>query len=160
MLMPGMTVVVSPLIALMRDQVDKLSAFGLPAVQVNSAIPTAEVRRARAKIGRRSVEFIFTTPEQLAWPTCVNCWGTPRSIWSSSDEAHCISQAQDAFMRGNTPLIVATNTFDLGIDKPDIRRVIVLLDALGETVEWSQCHSCDNCRGLSIRSEAVPAGAA
>ena len=40
MLMPGMTVVVSPLIALMRDQFDKLSALGLEAVQVNSAIPT------------------------------------------------------------------------------------------------------------------------
>jgi ATP-dependent DNA helicase RecQ len=50
MLMPGMTVVVSPLIALMRDQFDKLSALGLEAVQVNSAIPTGDIRRARAKI--------------------------------------------------------------------------------------------------------------
>src|SRR5687767_14529955 len=64
MLMPGMTVVVSPLIALMRDQFDKLSALGLEAVQVNSAVPTADVRRARTKIGRRAVEFVFTTPEQ------------------------------------------------------------------------------------------------
>ena len=66
MLMPGMTVVVSPLIALMRDQFDKLSELGLEAVQVNSAIPTGDIRRARAKIGRRAVEFVFTTPEQLA----------------------------------------------------------------------------------------------
>ena len=41
MLMPGMTVVVSPLISLMRDQFDKLSGLGLAAVQVNSAIPAA-----------------------------------------------------------------------------------------------------------------------
>src|SRR4051812_9619589 len=66
MLMPGITVIVSPLIALMRDQVDKLSALGLEAVQVNSAISTGDIRRARAKIGRRAVEFVFTTPEQLA----------------------------------------------------------------------------------------------
>ena len=66
MLMPGMTVIVSPLIALMRDQFDKLSALGLEAVQVNSAIPAVDIRRARAKIGRRAVEFVFTTPEQLA----------------------------------------------------------------------------------------------
>ena len=66
MLMPGMTVVVSPLIALMRDQFDKLSALGLEAVQVNSAIPAADIRRARGKDRRRAVEFVFTTPEQLA----------------------------------------------------------------------------------------------
>ena len=66
MLMPGMTVVVSPLIALMRDQFEKLSELGLEAVQVNSAIPTGDIRRARARIGRRTVEFVFTTPEQLA----------------------------------------------------------------------------------------------
>ncbi len=39
-------------------------------------------------------------------------------------------------------------------------RTRVLLEALGETVEWSQCGICDNCRGLSIRSEAVAEGAA
>ena len=47
MLMPGMTVIVSPLIALMRDQFDKLSALGLEAVQVNSAIPAVDIRRTR-----------------------------------------------------------------------------------------------------------------
>src|ERR1044071_1290332 len=66
LLMPGMTVIISPLIALMRDQFDKLSALGLEAVQVNSAIPSADLQRARARIGRRAVEFVFTTPEQLA----------------------------------------------------------------------------------------------
>ena len=39
-------------------------------------------------------------------------------------------------------------------------RTRVLLEALGETVEWSQCGTCDNCRGLSIRAEAVAEGAA
>ena len=92
MLMPGMTVVVSPLIALMRDQFDKLSELGLEAVQVNSAIPTGDIRRARAKIGRRAVEFVFTTPEQLAT-------GDLRQLLAGAavdlvviDEAHCISQ--------------------------------------------------------------------
>jgi ATP-dependent DNA helicase RecQ len=92
MLMPGMTVVVSPLIALMRDQFDKLSALGLPAVQVNSAIPAADVRRARAKIGRRSVEFIFTTPEQLASADVRELLGGAAVDLVVVDEAHCISQ--------------------------------------------------------------------
>jgi ATP-dependent DNA helicase RecQ len=39
-------------------------------------------------------------------------------------------------------------------------RTHVLLEALGERVEWSQCGTCDNCRGLAIRSEAVAAGVA
>ena len=39
-------------------------------------------------------------------------------------------------------------------------RTRVLLEALGETVEWSQCGNCDNCRGLAIRAEAVAVGAA
>ena len=39
-------------------------------------------------------------------------------------------------------------------------RTHVLLEALGEAVEWSQCGTCDNCRGLAVRSEAVATGAA
>ena len=91
-LMPGMTVIVSPLIALMRDQVDKLSALGLDAVQVNSAIPTGDIRRARAKIGRRAVEFVFTTPEQLAATDLRQLLAGAAVDLLVIDEAHCISQ--------------------------------------------------------------------
>jgi ATP-dependent DNA helicase RecQ len=90
--MPGMTVVVSPLIALMRDQFDKLSALGLDAVQVNSAIPAADVRQARAKVGRRAVEFIFTTPEQLASESFRARLSAGAVDLVVIDEAHCISQ--------------------------------------------------------------------
>ena len=92
MLMPGMTVVVSPLIALMRDQFDKLSALGLKAVQVNSAIPTGDIRRARARIGRRAVEFVFTTPEQLAAADLRALLAGAAVDLLVIDEAHCISQ--------------------------------------------------------------------
>ena len=92
MLMPGMTVVVSPLIALMRDQFDKLSSLGLKAVQVNSAIPADEIRRARARIGRRAVEFVFTTPEQLAATDLHRLLADATVDLVVIDEAHCISQ--------------------------------------------------------------------
>jgi ATP-dependent DNA helicase RecQ len=92
MLMPGMTVVVSPLIALMRDQFDKLSALGLEAVQVNSAISTGDIRRARAKIGRRAIEFVFTTPEQLAATDLRQLLAGAAVDLVVIDEAHCISQ--------------------------------------------------------------------
>ena len=92
MLMPGMTVVVSPLIALMRDQFEKLSELGLEAVQVNSAIPTGDIRRARARIGRRTVEFVFTTPEQLAATDLRQLLTGNVVDLVVIDEAHCISQ--------------------------------------------------------------------
>jgi ATP-dependent DNA helicase RecQ len=92
MLMPGMTVVVSPLIALMRDQSEKLTALGLEAVQVNSAIPAAETKRARAKVHRRTVEFVFTTPEQLATPDWRDRLEAGAVDLVVIDEAHCISQ--------------------------------------------------------------------
>ena len=92
LLMPGMTVVVSPLIALMRDQFDKLTELGLDAVQVNSAIPAGEIRRARAKIGRRAVEFVFTTPEQLTTTDLRQQLRGDVVDLVVIDEAHCISQ--------------------------------------------------------------------
>jgi ATP-dependent DNA helicase RecQ len=92
LLMPGMTVVVSPLIALMRDQFDKLSGLGLQAVQVNSAVPADDIRRARARIGRRAVEFVFTTPEQLAGHELRPLLGRDAVDLLVIDEAHCISQ--------------------------------------------------------------------
>ena len=92
MLMPGMTVVVSPLIALMRDQCDKLSALGLEAVQVNSAITSGDIQRARAMIGRRAVEFVFTTPEQLAATELPQLLAGAAVDLVVIDEAHCISQ--------------------------------------------------------------------
>ena len=50
LLLPGLTIVVSPLIALMQDQVDRMQANGVPATFVNSSLPPAE--RARARTGR------------------------------------------------------------------------------------------------------------
>lgn len=92
MLMPGMMVVVSPLIALMQDQFEKMSELGIPSVQVNSAIPRDEVRRARKKIGRRTIEFVFTTPEQLASDQLRTLLASAHVDLLVIDEAHCITQ--------------------------------------------------------------------
>ena len=91
-LMPGMTVVVSPLIALMQDQFEKMSTLGITSVQVNSAVPAYVVRRAKAKIGRRMVEFVFTTPEQLASTELRTLLASAHVDLLVIDEAHCITQ--------------------------------------------------------------------
>jgi ATP-dependent DNA helicase RecQ len=92
MLMPGTTVVVSPLIALMQDQFEKMSELGIASVQVNSAIPQDEVRRAHKKIGGRTVEFVFTTPEQLATDQFRTLLASAHVDLLVIDEAHCITQ--------------------------------------------------------------------
>ncbi len=118
MLLPGMTVVISPLIALMRDQAEKVTALGLDAVEVNSAVPAADKHQARAKVRRRAVEFVFTTPEQLASPDLQKQLVGGAVDLVVIDEAHCISQwghdfrpayldALSAFRRLGSPTVLA-----------------------------------------------------
>jgi ATP-dependent DNA helicase RecQ len=92
LLLPGMTVVVSPLIALMRDQHDKLIALGVASAQVNSAVPADVARQAHAQIGEAGREFFFTTPEQLARPELRARLGAAHVDLFVIDEAHCLSQ--------------------------------------------------------------------
>src|ERR671921_1759229 len=66
--LPGTTVIVSPLISLMKDQVDKLSEAGVEAAQVNSALTEGERRAELGRIERDESEFVFTTPERMADP--------------------------------------------------------------------------------------------
>src|SRR3569623_1031958 len=64
----GTTVVVSPLIALMKDQADALRARGVAVAVVNSTLTAAERQQAEADIAAERGEFVYTTPEQLANP--------------------------------------------------------------------------------------------
>src|SRR3954454_21021073 len=62
----GTTIVVSPLIALMKDQTDSLVERGIPAIAINSTLTAAELREAEAAIREGRAEFVYTTPERLA----------------------------------------------------------------------------------------------
>lgn len=92
LLLPGMTIVISPLIALMRDQHEKLEQLGLAAAQVNSAIPADESRDAREQIEDEAAEFLFTTPEQIAGSEMQHLLAGKAIDLLVVDEAHCISQ--------------------------------------------------------------------
>ena len=92
LLLRGMTVVISPLIALMRDQHEKLTQLGVAAAQVNSAIPAQETRDARERIEDEAAEFLFTTPEQIAGPEMQGLLAGKTVDLLVIDEAHCISQ--------------------------------------------------------------------
>src|SRR5262245_31694921 len=89
--MAGTTVVVSPLISLMKDQADGLRARGFRVAEMNSAVPTAQLREFEAVITAGQADFVFSTPERLADPKfreMIRC--RPVGLFVV-DEAHCVS---------------------------------------------------------------------
>ncbi|MEJ8851581.1 RecQ family ATP-dependent DNA helicase [Variovorax rhizosphaerae] len=92
MLLDGRTIVVSPLIALMKDQCEKLKARGVKAVQLNSQCPAAEVDAAEAAIADGSARIVLTTPERLADKDFIALLQGGSNALLVVDEAHCISQ--------------------------------------------------------------------
>lgn len=92
LLLPGTTVVVSPLVALMKDQCDALRALGVAAVQINSAIASEELAQARAAIDSGSARIVLTTPEQIADPALTTALARHPVSLLVVDEAHCISE--------------------------------------------------------------------
>jgi ATP-dependent DNA helicase RecQ len=91
-LLPGTTVIISPLIALMKDQCDKLVELGLPASQVNSAQTAQETRDAVEDIADARHEFAITTPERFTQPEFLDTLSGVKIDLVVVDEAHCISQ--------------------------------------------------------------------
>jgi ATP-dependent DNA helicase RecQ len=88
----GTTVVVSPLISLMKDQTDKLATMGIAVSQVNSALPAREATSSIERIRNRAAEFVLTTPERLADPSFTATLARNHIDFVVVDEAHCVSQ--------------------------------------------------------------------
>jgi ATP-dependent DNA helicase RecQ len=92
LLLPGRTVVVSPLIALMKDQVETLTGLGVAAVQLNSATGSEEAQAAQAALEDGSARIVMITPERLAEPGLLELMARHPVSLLVVDEAHCISQ--------------------------------------------------------------------
>ena len=91
-MLEGITVVVSPLISLMKDQLEKLEEVGIRAVQVNSSLCAEEEHAALAAIANESCEIVFCTPERLVSPEFIAILRAVTLDIVVIDEAHCISQ--------------------------------------------------------------------
>jgi ATP-dependent DNA helicase RecQ len=91
-ILDGMTVVVSPLISLMKDQLEKLHEMGIRAVQVNSSLSAEEERESLAAIAENRCEIVFCTPERLVMAEFVEVLKEVKIALVVVDEAHCISQ--------------------------------------------------------------------
>ncbi|MFO0850177.1 MAG: DNA helicase RecQ [Gemmataceae bacterium] len=88
----GTTVVVSPLIALMKDQVDRLRQVGVGAVRFDSSLTAAERSETEQLMASGEVRLVFVSPERLALPGFAR-WLMNQGVHSVAvDEAHCISQ--------------------------------------------------------------------
>jgi ATP-dependent DNA helicase RecQ len=93
LLTPGATVVVSPLIALQRDQVEDLTERAAGgAAQLNSTMPAAARERALAELAEDALEFLFLAPEQLANEDVLAELAVAQPSLLVVDEAHCISE--------------------------------------------------------------------
>jgi len=87
-----LTLVVSPLIALMQDQVDALRALGVPAAYLNSTLTYVEQRRLMARVEAGEIKLLYMAPETLVRPEVLHLLDTAGVDCLAVDEAHCISQ--------------------------------------------------------------------
>jgi ATP-dependent DNA helicase RecQ len=136
----GTTIVVSPLIALMKDQTDALNERGISAIAVNSTLSAREQRIIIEAIASGCMEFVYTTPERLADPEFRDLLKGLEIDLFVVDEAHCIShwghdfrpeylvvgEAIEALGRPPVLALTATATPDV-VD--DIRRQLHIPDA-------------------------------
>ena len=131
--LPGTTIIVSPLISLMKDQVDKLRELGIDAVQVNSTLTPGEESEVLEEIAKEQREFVFVTPERLAQPEFLEMLKSNLIDVFVIDEAHCISHWGHDFRPsylhlraaiealGNPRVLALTATATAGV-VDDIRR--------------------------------------
>jgi ATP-dependent DNA helicase RecQ len=89
---PGLAVVISPLIALMKDQVDALQASGIPATFLNSSLAPGESRARLRGLHNSEFRLLYAAPERLVLPGFLDDLKKWRATLIAVDEAHCISE--------------------------------------------------------------------
>lgn len=90
--LPGVTLVISPLIALMKDQVDALKTNGIEAGFINSSQSAAEIKDIQVKIKSGKINLLYLAPERLAIASFRQFLRTIKVSLIAVDEAHCISE--------------------------------------------------------------------
>ena len=92
LVLPGATIVISPLIALMKDQVDNLNRLGIPATFVNSSISPDETAERLGAVQNGSYKLLYIAPERFYNQDFLKALDSIKVSLFAVDEAHCISQ--------------------------------------------------------------------
>ena len=95
MALSGVTIVISPLISLMKDQIDKLRELGIASACINSTISLQEQRDILEELrypGEHPIKFLYIAPERLNNEEFLNVMGRTKISLIAIDEAHCVSQ--------------------------------------------------------------------
>lgn len=92
LVLDGVTIVVSPLIALMKDQVDALIKIGIPATFINSSIPLAETNKRLEAVKQGKYKLLYIAPERFYNQEFMRMLAIIKVSLFAVDEAHCISQ--------------------------------------------------------------------
>jgi len=91
LIFPGLTVVVSPLIALMKDQVDALTECGVAAARIDSSLTPDEYNDAIARVRDKTLKLLYVAPERLVSDGFLNLLRQVELSFIAVDEAHCVS---------------------------------------------------------------------
>lgn len=110
--MPGTAIVISPLIALMKNQVDQLNAFGVNAQFLNSTLTKSELNRVKKETLNGQVKLLYVAPESLTKDDNIAFLKDAKISFVAVDEAHCISEWGHDF-------------------RPEYRRIKTIVDQIG-----------------------------
>lgn len=136
LLLDGLTVVVSPLISLMKDQVDAANQLGIPATFINSSLDGYETARRFQEIDRQQYRLLYIAPERFIMPDFIQVMKRWNVRMIAIDEAHCISQwghdfrpsylqmANQLDQLPNRPVIVALTATATVQVAADIKRLL------------------------------------
>lgn len=92
MSLEGTAIIISPLISLMKDQVDALLALGIPATYINSSLTPEEQQRRLMDVRNNRYKFLYVAPERFESPSFIRSLQSIQLSLVAFDEAHCISQ--------------------------------------------------------------------
>ena len=123
----GLGIVVSPLIALMKDQVDALRQAGVRAAYLNSSLAPGEARAVEEQLREGSLDLLYVAPERLVMPHFLELLGQLPLALFAIDEAHCVSQWGHNFRPEYRQLTILHDRF------PNVPRIALTATADGPT---------------------------
>jgi ATP-dependent DNA helicase RecQ len=127
LLREGCGIVVSPLIALMRDQVAALDEAGVNAAALNSTLSFDEASEVERRLIAGDLDLLYVAPERLLTPRCLSLLAQSRIALFAIDEAHCVSQWGHDFRPEYVGLSAIAERF------PDVPRIALTATADGLT---------------------------